>query len=1144
MIKLNLNVLLHVMSKRKRFSPVEDATAHILSGKDKPCLEERFINSHKGRGVFASMSIDKGCFILEYRGELLSQEESQTRQNRYNETENTFLFEFDWNGRQWCIDASKEDGSLGRLVNDNNKTPNCKVKKISVEGKPHLCLFSVKAIASGEELTYNYGDSDWPWRTQLNQAVPHNEENIPSEDSTHFPDKINCPKPAEQIGSYLSEPRPSNSGQSTDHNSDHSSTASDMMENHSQVNQAVPHNEENIPSEEGTHLSDKINCPKPAEQIGSYLSEPRPSNSGQSTDHNSDHSSTASDMMENHSQVNQAVPHNEENIPLEEDICFPSNMSKKSTEQVMPCGTLTKLQLSNNFRLKENQDRCAQRYEQLSTLETKRGMTDYSQNNESEISCEESSFSDYSDNDYVPGTDCSSSDNSCESEELNICHVEPAKGGAVEFKSTTDNSTSSSYHRSTSVTPMPTKMQKNRYKKIQYCAYCQKPYSKIARHLEFVHRNELEVAKAFSFDKRSKERRVRLRLLKSRGNFAHNAAVSKAGNGEMVACRRPKEVKSTYDFTHCIHCQGLYNRKTLWRHIRTCPQNPKNENRTIGQKRVQSINSLTLPPPVDVSKSLWTIACEMVNDEVSDVVRNDRYILLLGEQMYNRLKSHSGRNYYIKQKMREVARLLITARSLTPIHNMEDFIQPCNFPHVIKAVRAVAGFSEEANTYKIPSLALKLGHSLVKIANSVECNALMSGRDTAAESARNFRRLYESKWNEVVSAAALTTLGEAKWNKPQVLPFTDDVKTLHSFLNSKQQEYVDALQEKPNDKNFANLCKVMLTQIIIFNRRREGEVSRMNIQSYTSRDQAPMHKDIAVGLSDFEKKLCGYFQRVEIRGKRGRKVPVLLTPNMIVAMDLLVNMRERCQVPVENKHLFARPGALSHYRGGDCIHQYARASGAKHPDALCSTKLRKQVATMSTVLNLKDNEMDQLANFLGHDIRVHREFYRLPESTLQLAKISKLLIAMEKGALPELQGKGLDGITIDPQDEMDVSSNSSSDEAEPQTLSCRRQEYEDHVNGSQKSLVRRPKSSSMVDLDDANLKQGTKVSVKKKWSEEEVGAVEKHLMHFIRSCRVPGKTDCVSCLLAEPEALKNRDWSAIKFYINNRITALKRQQSR
>ncbi len=132
-----------------------------------------------------------------------------------------------------------------------------------------------------------------------------------------------------------------------------------------------------------------------------------------------------------------------------------------------------------------------------------------------QISCEESSFSDYSDKECVPDTDGSSSDNSCESKELNICHAEPVEGGAVEFKSTTDTSTSSSYHSSTSVTSMPTKVQKNRYKKIQYCVYCQKPYSKIALHLEFVHRNELEVAKAFSFDKRSKERRVRLCLLKS-----------------------------------------------------------------------------------------------------------------------------------------------------------------------------------------------------------------------------------------------------------------------------------------------------------------------------------------------------------------------------------------------------------------------------------------------------------------------------------------------------------------------------------------------------------------------------------------------------------------------------------------------------
>ncbi|KAJ4918077.1 hypothetical protein JOQ06_004118, partial [Pogonophryne albipinna] len=115
--------------------------------------------------------------------------------------------------------------------------------------------------------------------------------------------------------------------------------------------------------------------------------------------------------------------------------------------------------------------------------------------------------------------------------------------------------------------------------------------------------------------------------------------------------------------------------------------------------------------------------------------------------------------------------------------------------------------------------------------------------------------------------------------------------------------------------------------------------------------------------------------------------------------------------------------------GSDCFRKYANQSGAKNPEALTSTRLRKQVATLSTVLNLKEDEMDQLATFLGHDIRVHREFYRLPESTLQLAKVSKLLIAMEKGRLSDLQGKGLDDIEINPEDEVSTSDDETGEES-------------------------------------------------------------------------------------------------------------------
>ena len=81
---------------------------------------------------------------------------------------------------------------------------------------------------------------------------------------------------------------------------------------------------------------------------------------------------------------------------------------------------------------------------------------------------------------------------------------------------------------------------------------------------------------------------------------------------------------------------------------------------------------------------------------------------------------------------------------------------------------------------------------------------------------------------------------------------------------------------------------------------------------------------------------------------------------------------------------------------------------------LSSTKLRRQVATLTRVLNLNYTEQDLLADFLGHDIRVHRKFYRLPEGTLQLAKISKVLMACKQGRLSEFKGKSLDQISISP----------------------------------------------------------------------------------------------------------------------------------
>nr|XP_057918262.1 uncharacterized protein LOC131109854 isoform X2 [Doryrhamphus excisus]XP_057918263.1 uncharacterized protein LOC131109854 isoform X2 [Doryrhamphus excisus] len=150
--------------QRVKVKPKEEAAYFASLGKDKDGFDIRFINSFKGRGVFSKRHFEKGEFLIEYRGQVISKQEHENRLCIYHDALKVFMFEFRYNGKNLCVDAAQEDDSLGRLVNDDNVSPNSKMKTTTVNGQPHLCLFATTDIKPGEEITYNYGDSDWPWR--------------------------------------------------------------------------------------------------------------------------------------------------------------------------------------------------------------------------------------------------------------------------------------------------------------------------------------------------------------------------------------------------------------------------------------------------------------------------------------------------------------------------------------------------------------------------------------------------------------------------------------------------------------------------------------------------------------------------------------------------------------------------------------------------------------------------------------------------------------------------------------------------------------------------------------------------------------------------------------------------------------------
>jgi len=83
-----------------------------------------------------------------------------------------------------------------------------------------------------------------------------------------------------------------------------------------------------------------------------------------------------------------------------------------------------------------------------------------------------------------------------------------------------------------------------------------------------------------------------------------------------------------------------------------------------------------------------------------------------------------------------------------------------------------------------------------------------------------------------------------------------------------------------------------------------------------------LNEDVTQCLSKLEKDLSKDFTRVVIRGKRGRKVPVLLIRDMTRSLDFLIEHRTQ-ENNISETNKYARQNSDCHIRGSDCLRKFA-----------------------------------------------------------------------------------------------------------------------------------------------------------------------------------------------------------------------------
>ena len=531
------------------------------------------------------------------------------------------------------------------------------------------------------------------------------------------------------------------------------------------------------------------------------------------------------------------------------------------------------------------------------------------------------------------------------------------------------------------------------------------------------------------------------------------------------------------------------------------------------------------------------VLSRMTQDKIYNVVKKDMLILRFGSLLLKKLGK--GRAHDISQRMRQLGRLLLKLMQIdTKKDSLTNFLSGEAFDMIIKGTEELCGVmhtEDGRRAFKTPSLAVRLGHLLIKIGNVKRGWALRCQNEAGRMAAETFLSLVKSEWTDTVSSCALNTLKRRKDQSVQILPLTEDLVKVKRHMLKEMTMKTHDLLSSPEYTTWRKLAQITMSRLILFNKRRGGEVSRLLLKSYQDRPkwEEGMNKEILDSLQGLELALIKRMDLIEVPGKKNRKVPILVTEEAKEAMETLKKTRDSAGIPNTNPSFFASKSSDGYLNSWQAMKAVVDGAAVDHPGNISSTTLRKYIATLCQVFDLKEGEMQWLANHMGHELHIHRDFYRLHESTVEIAKVSRILMAVDSGEARKYKGKSLNEIALEDisfqsaevgsDEEVDMNEGSANSEVE----SC----HSESENEKYVSLKRKRAPVLSSSSDEESFVQAKKSkpqqSLKRKWTTAELLTL-KSVFHTFFQDKVYPSGKVISKAISENECLKHRSTAQIR----------------
>lgn len=197
------------------------------------------------------------------------------------------------------------------------------------------------------------------------------------------------------------------------------------------------------------------------------------------------------------------------------------------------------------------------------------------------------------------------------------------------------------------------------------------------------------------------------------------------------------------------------------------------------------------------------------------------------------MESFRSHENQVRAKLRFLGRLLCALRNETKqCLSFTDFYKPKYYNAFRDSVLKI----RESNK----QLALTLGHYIKKLCLLNISESSKAGSNEVRKDCQDFLDIYNAEWTDTVSASTLRLQQQHHLNKKLVLPVASDIKILTEYLKS----------EIAKETNYTRLQKLIMTSLIVFNKRRPAEVANLTIQDFVLSKETTKEQDQSELMAD------------------------------------------------------------------------------------------------------------------------------------------------------------------------------------------------------------------------------------------------------------------------------------------------------